>query len=609
MSRHISASLFRNYNSKLNLIYSYFGSTHSISTSLPNLSSVQRLSSTTAPDNIQVSKYVQPFINRPVDEILSGVVDKTLSGSESVSVLKALRLHTLFKGASSECFTSDSRFKILCEAFEKNCATLKPVLLVSGLRSLLEVGVPSDSSCVVSAEENILNNIHQFSAFNIIGCLYFHHKYMETDLQKKVVIKLASQLEKRFYEISSSDVLMLVHILHLFDKTFQKRLEQKIIELMAFLDVSELCKLVNVLAEKSNRNLFILNSVAFYLRQKTEKPDLKEIIDLFYVFKKMNFFDPALFAYLLNWLEPEISSIQEVSLITGLLTACGHMRWKHIGILDKCGEWIKNHFDACKSRDFVAYILTVGALDYYSSQVQVILEKIVPILNIEKELSPEVTLNLAWSLGVLNCLSKELLLKILSPKFYKPIIEPSDSQVNITNHLKLLNLKGILKKNYPEGVFGCELHLEPVKLPESSDVQNCRQHVIKILNILIPKKCLAVNQVSDTGVFIDAEFIINENRKPLPIQGFGTASEGLKPVPINSKRFALLVMFQKDYTHWSPGLTGVNMLAINLLKDAGYTVVIVSYDELSRKKTDVEKVKFLSEKLMFRKYPEKLLKT
>ncbi|GFT30255.1 FAST kinase domain-containing protein 4 [Nephila pilipes] len=608
MSRHISASLFRNYNSKVKLFYSYFGTTHSISTSLPNLGSLHRLSSSSVPDNIQVSKYVQPFINRPVDEILSGIVDKNISGPDSVSVLKALRMHILFKNVDKDCFSSDSRFKILCEVFEKSCTNLKPSLLISGLRSLLEVGVPSDSSYVISAEESILNNIKQFSAFNVIGCLYFHHKYIETDLQKKVVTKLLSQLEKTFYEISSSDVLMLAHILHLFNKDFQKQLEQKIIELMALLDVSELCKLLGILSEKSNRNIYILNSAAFYLRQKTEKPDLKETIDLFYVFKKLNFFDPNLFSYLLNRFESEIPSIKQVSLITGLLTSCGHMRWKHTGILEKCGDWIRDNFSACKTRDFVAYILTVAALNYSSAQIQIILEKIIPLLDIEKDLSPEVTLNLAWSLGILNHLPKELLLKVLSPKFYKPLIEVSDSQAKGANQLKLLNLKGILMKNYPDCVFGCELHLEPKKLPESVIIENSRQHVVKILSILVPKKkYLAVNQVSDTGVFIDAEFIINEKERPLPIEEFGTASKELKCLPTNSKRIAIIVMFPKDFTHCLKGLTGVNMLATKLLTGAAYTVVTVPYDEFSRKKTDVEKVKYLSEKLKLKKAdPRKL---
>ncbi|GFT80036.1 FAST kinase domain-containing protein 4 [Nephila pilipes] len=128
MSRHISAPLFRNYNSKLNLIYSYFGTNHPISTLLPNLGSLHRLSSLIVPDNIQISKYVQTFINHPEDEILSGIVDKDISGPNSVSMLKALRMHILSIATNRDCFSSDSRFRILYEVFEKSCANLKPSL-------------------------------------------------------------------------------------------------------------------------------------------------------------------------------------------------------------------------------------------------------------------------------------------------------------------------------------------------------------------------------------------------------------------------------------------------------------------------------------------------
>ncbi|GBN68614.1 FAST kinase domain-containing protein 4 [Araneus ventricosus] len=589
---NISASLFRNYNCRLNLISSHFRTPHFISSSLPNISFIHRRDVSTVPENIQVSKYVKPFINQPVEEILIGLEKKTISGPESVSILKALRMQVLFKGANSESFRDDLRFKIICKAFEKHCIEMKPSLLVSGLRSLFEVGVPVNSSCVVSAEISILSNIQQFSAFNVIGCLYYHHKYMETYLQKKVIFRLIDQLERIMNEIStSSEILMLVHILHLFDKELQKQLEQKIIDVVPSLQVNEMCKLICLLAEKSNRNVLILNSLAFHMRQKLERPDLNETVDIFYAFKKLNFFDPKLFTCLLNHFEDEIPSVKQASLITGLLTACGHMRWRHTGILENCGKWIKNNLNYCKTREFISYVLTVAALHFSNAQVRVVVEKIVPHFTMENISSSDVLLNVAWSLGILDSVPKELLLKVLNPEFYKPLIEHSDIHSKVSYQLKLMNLKGILKKNHPEFIFGCELFLDPIKLPESSVIGRSRQHVINVLSILISKeKFLSVNQVSDTGVFIDAEFILNEKEKPLPIQDFGLGFREKKPIPDGSKRVAILVMFQKDYTHCSRRLTGVNALGARLLKNAGYTVVHIPYEEFSKSKTDVEKL-------------------
>ncbi|KAF8795791.1 FAST kinase domain-containing protein 4-like [Argiope bruennichi] len=596
---NISASLFRNYNCKLNLSSSHFGTPHFISSSLPNICFNHRLDISTVPENIQVSKYVKPFINQPVEEILAGTEKKSISGPESVSILKALRMQILFKGASRESFKDDSRFKIICKAFEKNCMEMKPNLIVSGLRSLLEVGVSTNSSYVVSAQKSILSNIQNFSAFHVIGCLYYHHKYIETDLQKKVIFRLIDQLEKTVNEISTSaEVLMLVHILHLFDKEFQKHLEQKIIDILPSLQVNEMCKLICLLAEKSNRNVLILNNLAFFMRQKLDKPDLSETVDIFYAFKKLNFFDPKLFGYLLNHFEDEISSVKQASLISGLLTACGHMRWRHTGILENCGNWIKNNLNHCKSREFISYVLTVAALNFSNLQVKIILEKITPHFTVKNISSPDALLNITWSLGILDSVPKGLLLEVLSPEFYKPLVEHSDIQTKVSNQLKLLNLKGILKKNYPEFIFGCDLFLDPIKLPESSVIEKSRQHVVNVLSILIPKeKFLSVNQVSDTGIFIDAEFILNEKEKPLPIQEFGLGFRESKPIPDGCKRVAILVMFQKDFTHCSRELTGVNALGTRLLKNAGYTVIYIPYEEFSKTKTDVQKVKFLSDKI------------
>lgn len=283
-------------------------------------------------ENLQFSKHVQPLVNQSVEEILSNLNSKSIAANESVSLLKALRMFTLFKNVQSDNFISDSRFKTLCDAFEKDCHIMYPSLLVSGLRSLLEVGVSPNSSCVVAAEQSVIRNIDLFSTFNLIGCLYFHHKFIETDLQKKVVATLKSELCKKIPEMSSNaEILMLFHFLHIFKDDDLKKLQQKIIELIDTLNSHEICKAFCTLAEKSNRNILILNALAFHLRQDVASLQVKEILDILYSFKKLNFLDMLLVSNLLGKAASEIPTIKQPSLISGLLATCGHLRLRHIG--------------------------------------------------------------------------------------------------------------------------------------------------------------------------------------------------------------------------------------------------------------------------------------
>ncbi|GIY91160.1 FAST kinase domain-containing protein 4 [Caerostris extrusa] len=290
MSRPISALFSR--NCRINFIYSYFRTTHSVFTSPFNFITVNRTSSVPVSETIQVSKYVQPLIHQSVNEILCEFDKKSISGPESVSILKALRIQVMFKGTNIDSFNNDARFKALCEIFEKNCSVLRPNLLVSGLRCLLKL--------------------------------------------------------------------------------------------------------------------------------KTDKPDLKETIDLFYAFKKLNFFEPTLFAIKLNPVESEILSIKEASMITGLVAACGCMRWRNEGILEKCIEWIEKNLNSCSSRDCISFVLAVAALNYCTSSVKDLVSKMQPHFIIESNLPPDILLNITWSLAILGITPKELLQKVLSPDFYKP---------------------------------------------------------------------------------------------------------------------------------------------------------------------------------------------
>ncbi|XP_015928085.2 FAST kinase domain-containing protein 4 [Parasteatoda tepidariorum] len=551
---------------------------------------------------IQVSKRLKPFIGQTVKEILSEVDSKYTTASESITFLKALRIHTMFNKVPPETFTNDPKFNLLCDVFQKNCDSLNLNLLISGLRSLLEVGMPSHSQCVISAETQILNNCSELNTLNLITCLNFQQNFLDSDLQKKVKIALEEELVKKLSQVATpAEVLLLSNIFHSLDKNHSKAVELKIIELVPSLNVHEMCKIIVSFAQHSNRNTAILNAIAFHLRQKKELPDVKETVDILYAFKKLNYVEVRFLPYLLHAAAHEVPKITQPSLISGILVTCGHLKWKNVELLDACTEWIKKNFNACRNREFIAFILATASLYHHNAKTKEVIELILPFITPEKIESSNVLLDVAWSLSIFDMLPKDLLLHVLSAGFYKPLLDVPDPQVQITNKLKLMNLKGVLKVKYPEHIFGCDLYLEPIKLKDSSDIENGRRHVIKVLSNFVPtEKCLCTNQTNDMGIFIDAEFIMDKNKKPLSLAEYGVIAQTPKKsklLPSGAQRIALLVMFHKDYVQNSGNLTGVNILAAKLLTHLGYAVVQILYDDLIRNRTELQKAKHLMQKI------------
>ncbi|XP_054712489.1 FAST kinase domain-containing protein 4-like [Uloborus diversus] len=560
----------------------------------------KKSSSSESESAIYISRYLQPLMHHPIDKILAQVDKNSTTAAETVAILKALRMNVLFKGVNTAVFKTDKKYKILCEIFEKNCHRIDPNLLISGLRSLLEIGELSTAPWVVKAEANIIDNISSLTVFNLIGCLYYHRKYTETSLQKNLISLLTKEIHERINEVySNSEILMLVHVVSVFEEESRKRLEQKITELIPILSIDEICKIFTILAENSNRNTVILNAASFYLRQREETLEVKAIIDLLYAFKKLNFVDAKLLQSLLNNLVLKIPSIHQPNIISSILTTCGSLRYKHQALLDACGKWITNNIETCRTKELAAYVLAIASLNYNTAETENCLRSILQYLTFEKVQSPEVWLDIIWSLAVINITDRKILQHVLSEKFYKPLIDGSDFKIN-NNKLKLMNLKTVLKLTYPECAFGCNLFLEPVQVLEATEIQNARKHVIKVLSNFVPKdKYLCFNLSTDMGIFIDAEFIMDKRMKPLSLLEYGIKAKRTngKSLPEGSNRIALLVFFHKDYTLSSVSLTGSNALTVKLLSSLGYKIVQVPFSEFISNGTEVKKAKYLLQKI------------
>lgn len=92
------------------------------------------------------------------------------------------------------------------------------------------------------------------------------------------------------------------------------------------------------------------------------------------------------------------------------------------GVLNLCADWIVSHIEIARIKEFVAFILTIATLNFCTLEVQRTLQAILPLITLEKIKSADVWLDIVWSLAILNITDRDMLLKVLSPTFYEPLI-------------------------------------------------------------------------------------------------------------------------------------------------------------------------------------------
>lgn len=92
------------------------------------------------------------------------------------------------------------------------------------------------------------------------------------------------------------------------------------------------------------------------------------------------------------------------------------------GVLNLCADWIVSHIETARIKEFVAFILTIASLNFFTLEAQRTLQAILPLTTFEKVKSADVWLDIVWSLAILNITDRDMLLKVLSPTFYEPLI-------------------------------------------------------------------------------------------------------------------------------------------------------------------------------------------
>lgn len=539
-----------------------------------------------------------------VDKLLSYAEKIDMEGKHAIYILQQLNKWIEDGQTNLDEFSNDIRFLTVCDTLRKDCQRMTHSSVLFALRNLLEIGMPPESEVVRFYENEVLWKARKMNLKALITCLTFQKHYQHTELQISVLKEIIQIIQKRWFEIvDASDVIRLLHHSDLFDEDFLSKVEDRLLELMKDMNIVELHKVLLCFSQLNRRATPILKAISYHINQRSNKLDIKQLINTLFALNVLTFPDSVLLEKLSSDLLTEIPKISKPQLMSTLLISIGQLSWRDKNLLEACSEWLMKNIDICRSQELAAYIITLAKVNYYPTEIDKIFQLILSQFSEKNIENKKVWLDIVWSLAILKKATADHLATVLKPSFYQSLIE-SDSYHSNISKLKLLNIQSVAVIEHPLNpmLVGVDKHKFDYKQTKKDDEKQLSKSVLLALSDFIPVgKYMVVYQDTSMGNFIDAEFIVDVNGKPQAIEMYGVRS-GLsnicKPLPDNFFRIALITWDFKDFTLDNQELKGINALYVRLLKKIGYSVVEIPHTEYSDKLTPVKKVQYLQKKIL-----------
>ncbi|KAK3875129.1 hypothetical protein Pcinc_019982 [Petrolisthes cinctipes] len=530
-------------------------------------------------------------------------------------------LHTLSDMVSSKQVDfkkdveGDEQFEKMIAVIDQSVIRCSPTTSLGALRSLLNLGVDSNSHVVQSVQMQLLWQLRKMSFPSLISVLTLHIDHQHTDLQKRVLKECIESIERRWVEMRGAGEMEKLYTCHThFSSEFLGRLDDRVMELADTMTYPQLAKLLCALGTIKRRATPVIRALAFHMAKQTDRLSPKQLGNVLFAVNLLSFPDPVLLEKIASDLMPQVEEINNPKLVGSILFCLGHMRWRHPGLLEVLSEWTEKRASDCPLANLSALVLTLASAGYEPSNGDTLFPLITSRLNPSSFTKKTAWLDVVWSLTVLGRVSSEQIESVLHPSFVSsiPLIE---QHLRLGVRLKLLNINAaaqLLLHSYS----GPQLNLAEFKdviITAGQDERKVSQHVMKMLhNLLPPPKYIYEGIQTSIGVYVDAEFATDKNGKPLPVQDFGeglmsksgeyvgTKSSGstvTKKLPEGVNRVALFVWNYSDFAVGSQELTGINKLGVELLRKKGYKLVQIPYFEYNMKGKALRNVQYLEGKI------------
>ncbi|KAI5724133.1 hypothetical protein M8J76_015944 [Diaphorina citri] len=363
-------------------------------------------------------------------------------------------------------------------------------------------------------------------------------------------------------------------------------------KLISSIQLPQMVKILSALGSKKKRSTPLLRSLAFNIGKSSERLDLKQGADVFYATALLNFPDEVLLEKVAADMCEAIPSNDKPAVIGSLSFSMGILRYKNSELLEHICHWVEKHLEKCRTQDLVSLVLTLARVNYTPSNADQLFARVVPALTPAEVASSSLWLDLVWSYVVLGRSHlNDHVHSVLSSQFVEQFAEGSETD-SVGEKLKLININGAAKhlvENYQGPFLDPASSIWDIPMVRSRDKEALVSVLTDSLINLVPAQThLRTNVDTRLGFFIDAEFLLDSKKNPIP----------LNKKTSDAHKVAILTLDYHDLCRGTHNhANGISALSRRLLELEGYHVLTVPHTEFNRRDKLVTRVQYLENKI------------
>uniref|UniRef100_A0A8C8SVJ4 FAST kinase domain-containing protein 4 n=1 Tax=Pelusios castaneus TaxID=367368 RepID=A0A8C8SVJ4_9SAUR len=539
------------------------------------------------------------------EDLFHIVTYHSLNEKQASSVIIQLSRIMKVKTLEKKNVLKDLRFKQALSIVNSKLSQLWNGILLPLLKSLCSLGMERNTRELRLLKQEIHWRLKRLNIGQVANLAKFLAVNRKTEDEYKLLSECVRQLELRWTEIENPAFVatLMMKIGHL-SGILMDHLEDKALEVAEKFSAADIQKVALALAVQNRRSVPLLQAISYQLVQKEFVLSTDILVDLIYVYGKLNFHQFQVLQKLASQLQGRLSEMPPRD-IGRCLRSFSYLKWLNLLIFENFTEYFLDNADSFPAFVLYNYVMTFAHLNFQPSKAErfyeLVHEKIGDHLG---TIDPHMQLDVVWSLCVLQQVKTPYLVKMLSPQFCNQFLADNQSTKGRGYLLRLwhINATAMLESpDYP-GPFLPPEALNETWWPEQRKISPGSQCLQEVLDQLVKDNDhKRYNVQTIYGWPLAAEMVLNSDGEPLPVKDFAAPHMfhpgSTQPLPPDAKRVAFLVWEFPNYVSRSKDLLGRFVMARRHLQAAGFLVVDVPYYEFMDLSTGPQKTAYLKSKL------------
>ncbi|NWU92557.1 FAKD4 protein, partial [Upupa epops] len=505
-----------------------------------------------------------------------------LNSNQASLIITQLSRLVAEKKLETEGIVQDERFQQLIGVMDSQISQVWNNTLVNLLKSLYCLGVASNLPEMQSVEQEVLWRLRRLTFRQL--ALLAEFLAFKQGKDSKLLQEVIKKLELRWTELEGTrTVVMLMGKVGHFSPTLMDRLEDKALELAEQFDPDDIRKITLALAYQNRRCVPLLRALSYHLVQKHQELSLHVLMDLIFAYGKLNFHQPQVFQKIAGDLQPHVPNMTPLE-VTRCVRSFALLRWLSLPLFEAIAQYTLDNTKQLSVLHLCGIVLSFARLNFQPSVSEDFFNMVHERLQGQlKQLDPHLLTDLVWSLCILQQARTPYLQHVLAPDFLVRLRGDQSIKAK-TLQQKLLHINAAAQlesPNYAGPFLSPEMLLVAPSEPTSARPTLLQSSLREALAAVMgsPENG-RFNVPTIYGWSIDAEMVVDNENRPLPIKTFHAPhmlhKDGTKPLPPGAKRVAFLRWEFPNFSNRSKDLLGRYVMARRHLQAAGFLVVDVS---------------------------------